>query len=1581
MAEAPVSVSLGVVRSLPAKLERLLSPEADQWLRLRNGEKNKIRLLKHHLQELMDKYLVEPSNVEAPASAARCWVKEVRELSYDIDDFLDELTHGLHSAAARKNLRSRVARLREDLSRSRWVACETARFRARLEDAIQRHKRYNLDKHQSRVVRIDSDEPPIPPLCGMEATRLVGIDSSMEKLGEWLTGDGEQKLRVVSIVGLGGVGKTTLAKELYRKLGRRFECRAFARSSQKPDMRRLLSSILLQVRRQRLPDDAELGNLIGTIRAHLQDKNYFIIIDDLWASSTWDVVSRALPDDKCCSRVLITTESDVVAQICSDHNSKHIFKMEPLSDDESTKIFFSRFPGNRSTNNQHSYEVSSEIIRKCGGFPLATITTASLLGRHQNWAEQCNWIRRSLSSNLRTDPTIERMKQVLSLCYNNLPCHLKACMLYLSIYKEDHIISKDDLVKQWIAEGFICAQEGLGKEEVASTYFHELVNGGMIQPVDINYNGEVLSCTVHYMILNLIRYKSIEENFVTAIDHSQANIRLADKVRRLSLQFGDAEYAAQPTKLRLLQVQSLAFFGLFKSLPSISEFRLLRVMILHLWGDKDNKSFDLTTVCQLFRLRYLEIVCNVTLDLQTKMQGLQHLETLIIDSRITEVPLDIVHLPGLRYLRLPGDTNFPNGIGQLTSLHALGSFDLSSNSADNVLNLGKLTNLQDLHLICSTMPSDNLEKKLQCLGSILSNLSNLKSLTMLLSGSSNATLKASASSSNICCDSLSSVSSPPALLQKLELLPQICIFSILPEWIGKLRLLAILKIQVMGLSSNDVDILEGLPALSALLLYVQTASTKRILFNKEGFPVLKHFKFVCSALCIAFAKGAMPNVRRLKLGFNANTLVQHNPVDAGFEHLIGLEEISAKIGNAGADESSRMAAQSALKAAFIPCRVNIKLVDWTFYGEKERSRKAQKEKPQTLEITNPIPDVITKEGSHERYGIGEKGSKQDTNKRSDNRITVSLGSSDELQEIQEMASVEATSKQHDTGITMSLESSDEQQEIQEMGSVEATRKQCGTGITVSFESVDEQQEIQEMGSVKTTSKQRGTGVTVSLESSVEQEIQELGSVEATSKQHSSGITVLLESSDKQQEMGSAEATTKELDTGDLPNNNLTGQAPSTGSLSLSTPISFANNPNICGPGTTEPSPGASYFSPPPVQSPGSCSCIGAIATGVSASATLLLAIPAICCALCRCRKSKEHLFDVQSEDNKLLVAAKLGQLKRFSFWELRAATDVFSYRNLLGRGGFGNVYKGRLADGSLVAVRRLNERTPGMKLQFETEVEMSGMVVAHRNLLRLCGFCMTSAECLLVYPYMGNGSVASRLRERKPFEPPLDWQTRRRIALGSARGLSCLHDQCDPKIIHRDVKAANILLDEDFEAVVGHFNLAKLMDHKDTDEVTTGVRGTIGHIAPEYLSTGRISEKIDVYGYGMMLLELITGQRVFDLARLANDEDVMLLDWVKGLLNQKRLEMIIDPDIHKSCIDSEVESLIQVALLCTQSSPVDRPQMSEVVRMLEGNGLDEMGGVAAGRSSTGGSHAGPAAKLKHKHVRLASWKAETADLL
>jgi|UniRef100_A0A2N9H0T2 serine/threonine protein kinase len=316
----------------------------------------------------------------------------------------------------------------------------------------------------------------------------------------------------------------------------------------------------------------------------------------------------------------------------------------------------------------------------------------------------------------------------------------------------------------------------------------------------------------------------------------------------------------------------------------------------------------------------------------------------------------------------------------------------------------------------------------------------------------------------------------------------------------------------------------------------------------------------------------------------------------------------------------------------------------------------------------------------------------------------------------------------------------------------------------------------------------------------------------------------------------------------------------------------------------------------------------------------------------RQRHNQQIFFDVNEQNHEELC---LGNLKKFQFRELQIATNNFSSKNLIGKGGFGNVYKGYLHDGTLVAVKRLKDGNAiGGEIQFQTEVEMISLAV-HRNLLRLYGFCMTTTERLLVYPYMSNGSVASRLKAK----PALDWGTRKRIALGAARGLLYLHEQCDPKIIHRDVKAANILLDDYCEAVVGDFGLAKLLDHRDS-HVTTAVRGTVGHIAPEYLSTGQSSEKTDVFGFGILLLELISGQRALEFGKAANQKGAML-DWVRKIHLEKKLDMLVDKDLKNNYDRIELEEMVRVALICTQYLPSHRPKMSEVVRMLEGDGLAE----------------------------------------
>ncbi|KAE8705522.1 putative LRR receptor-like serine/threonine-protein kinase [Hibiscus syriacus] len=406
---------------------------------------------------------------------------------------------------------------------------------------------------------------------------------------------------------------------------------------------------------------------------------------------------------------------------------------------------------------------------------------------------------------------------------------------------------------------------------------------------------------------------------------------------------------------------------------------------------------------------------------------------------------------------------------------------------------------------------------------------------------------------------------------------------------------------------------------------------------------------------------------------------------------------------------------------------------------------------------------------------------------------------------------------------------------------------------------------------------------------------------------------------------------------DLSYNNLSGSLPK---ISART-FKVIGNPLICGPKTGN---NCSAVFPEPLLLPpdgpkaqsdsGSKGHLVAVAFGASFGALFFIVLFIGFLVWWRYRHNQQIFFDVHEQYDPEVC---LGHLKSYTFKELRVATDHFNSKNVLGRGGFGIVYKGCLNDGTVVAVKRLKDyNIAGGEIQFQTKVETISLAV-HRNLLRLSGFCTTENERLLVYPYMPNGSVMSRLKDHIHGRPALDWARRKRIALGTARGLVYLHEQCDPKIIHRDVKAANILLDEDFEAVVGDFGLAKLLDHQDS-HVTTTVRGTVGHIAPEYLSTGQSSEKTDVFGFGILLLELITGKKALDFGRELNEKHVML-DWVKKLHHEGKLSLLVDKDLKGNFDRIELEETIQIALLCTQFNPLHRPRMSEVLRMLEGDRL------------------------------------------
>nr|XP_025881513.1 probable LRR receptor-like serine/threonine-protein kinase At1g56140 isoform X2 [Oryza sativa Japonica Group] len=289
-----------------------------------------------------------------------------------------------------------------------------------------------------------------------------------------------------------------------------------------------------------------------------------------------------------------------------------------------------------------------------------------------------------------------------------------------------------------------------------------------------------------------------------------------------------------------------------------------------------------------------------------------------------------------------------------------------------------------------------------------------------------------------------------------------------------------------------------------------------------------------------------------------------------------------------------------------------------------------------------------------------------------------------------------------------------------------------------------------------------------------------------------------------------------------------------------------------------------------------------------------------------------------------------GQPDVFSNTELKLATDNFSYQNIIGEGGYGPVYKGKLPDGRVIAVKQLSETSHQGKSQFVTEVATIS-AVQHRNLVKLHGCCIDSKTPLLVYEYLENGSLDRAIFGHSILK--LDWAMRFDIILGIARGLTYLHEESSVRIVHRDIKASNVLLDTDLTPKISDFGLAKLYDEKKT-HVSTRIAGTMGYLAPEYAMRGHLSEKADVFAFGVLMLETVAGRS--NTNNSLEESKIYLLEWAWGLYEMGQALRVVDPCL-KEFDEKEAFRVICIALLCTQGSPHQRPPMSRVVAMLIGD--------------------------------------------
>lgn len=303
----------------------------------------------------------------------------------------------------------------------------------------------------------------------------------------------------------------------------------------------------------------------------------------------------------------------------------------------------------------------------------------------------------------------------------------------------------------------------------------------------------------------------------------------------------------------------------------------------------------------------------------------------------------------------------------------------------------------------------------------------------------------------------------------------------------------------------------------------------------------------------------------------------------------------------------------------------------------------------------------------------------------------------------------------------------------------------------------------------------------------------------------------------------------------------------------------------------------------------------------------------------------------------------------FTYEEIVDATNGFSMQNLLGEGGFGRVYKGYLVDGREIAVKQLNVGGGQGEREFKAEVEIISRV-HHRHLVSLVGYCISENQRLLVYDYVPNNNLYFHLQEEG--RPVMEWTKRVKVAAGAARGIAYLHEDCHPRIIHRDIKSSNILLDNSFEARVSDFGLAKLAGDVNT-HVTTRVIGTFGYMAPEYAASGMLTEKSDVYSFGVVLLELITGRKPVDPSQPSGNES--LVEWARPLLSAALdngdLKGLADPGLGNDYVDHEMFKIIEVAAACVRHAAAKRPRMGQVVREFDSMAASDLtNGMKVGES-------------------------------
>ncbi|CAO1943300.1 unnamed protein product [Urochloa humidicola] len=592
----------------------------------------------------------------------KLWAREVRESSYDMEDVLDTfLVHvqqhdSKESSSLAKRLVDKMATLLTKSKARRKISVGVKDIMSHLDEVTARCRRYKVDDIVAKPSTASVVDPRLAAMYN-KVNSLVGIDKSSGDLISMLQLP-SPKMKIVSVVGVGGLGKTTLAKAVHDKVKGDFDRWAFVPVGRNPDLTKVIQGILIQLDKQRYMEFNfghfhQINEFIDELREFLlENKRFFIVIDDIWEVQSWETIKLAFHDDNTCGgRVLITTRKLDVAT-----KADEIYKLPPLPYASSKELFYSRICGDegKCVDNQQD-GVSDEILKKCGGIPLAIITMTSLLvGKPRDrWYEIYKYVGFGRIDNKET--TENTIMRILSFSYYDLPSHLRTCLLYLSAFPEDSFIPKESLIWKWVAEGFIHKVQGLSLFEIGEGYFNDLINRSLIQEsVEWMLHG----CCVHDMVLDFIRSMSRDENFFTILDNNNQVAQPQSNVRRLAHHnrtMGETHHnQASHSSDGMSKVRTFSAHGcVIETCAPLSSFTLLRVLAIENCNTTDSSCIHIEHVGHLIHLRYFSLNGTRIDKVPEEIGALKLLQTLDLwGNLIKELPLSISLLTRLLCLRI-----------------------------------------------------------------------------------------------------------------------------------------------------------------------------------------------------------------------------------------------------------------------------------------------------------------------------------------------------------------------------------------------------------------------------------------------------------------------------------------------------------------------------------------------------------------------------------------------------------------------------------------------------------------------------------------------------------------------------------------------------------------------------------------------------------------------------------------------------------------------------------------------------------------------------------------------------------------